>query len=165
MIRKITFGLILFLIFATSAIAGEANHQKAVLKLLEITNAQKLIDQTLDSINQMVAQQFKSMNLPSKGQEASDRIREEIMTWFSEFFVWEKMQKLYIDIYTDVFTEQEINGLIDFYQTPLGQKMLSKMPELMQKTIQKTQVILKSKTPEFQKRLEKAVIELKEKYK
>ena len=36
-------------------------------------------------------------------------------------------------VYMEEFTEEEINGIIDFYETPAGAKALKKLPQLMQK--------------------------------
>ena len=41
---------------------------------------------------------------------------------------WEKMQAELTGIYRELFTQEEINSLIDFYQSPAGQAMVKKMP-------------------------------------
>ncbi len=150
---------------APALAAEESSHQKAAVKLLEIMRTQRMIDQMMTGLDGMMKQQFASMDLPPEGRRAAEEMREEIMDWFSEFFVWEEMRGMYVEIYTEVFTEAEINELIDFYQSPLGRKMIDKMPELMQKSMQKTQMMMQRKMPEFQKRMRKKMEELKERYK
>ena len=164
--KNIMIVALLFSVVVTSSLfAGEASHKRAALELLEVANTQEMLDQMMSSISDMMEQQFKALKLPPGGEEAAAAFQREIIDWFSEFFVWEQMRDLYVDIYVDVFTEDELKELIRFYQSPLGQKVLKKMPELMQKSIEKTQALLQSKMPEFQKRLQKTISELKEKYK
>jgi len=149
---------------AAVASADEASHRKAVLELLETTNARKMLDQYMTSFEAMMEQQFSSMDLPPEGQEAAKAVQKEMMDWLSEFLAWDHIKDMYVDVYVEVFTEEEVNELIEFYQSPLGQKLLAKMPELMQKTMQKTQAMLQQKMPEFQQRLQKSLSDLQEKY-
>jgi hypothetical protein len=46
------------------------------------------------------------------------------------------MKEDFAQIYSDVFTKEELAGIADFYDTPSGQAMISKMPEIQQKTMQ-----------------------------
>jgi len=164
--KKVLIVALLFSGIVTScSFADEASHKRTALELLEVANTKKMLDQMMTSITGMMEQQFKAMNLPPEGEEAAIAVQKEIMDWFSEFFVWEQIRDLYADIYVEVFTEDELNELIQFYQSPLGQKVLKKMPELMQKSMEKSQALLQDKMPEFQKRLQKTITELKEKYK
>lgn len=163
--KVLIVGLLLSVIVTSSSFADEDSHKRAALELLEVANTKEMLDQMMSSISDMMEQQFKSLKLPPEGEEAAAAFQREIIDWFSEFFVWEQMRDLYVDIYVDVFTEDELKELIRFYQSPLGQKVLKKMPELMQKSIEKTQAILQDKMPEFQKRLQKTITELEEKYK
>lgn len=41
----------------------------------------------------------------------------------------------FIQLYMSVYTEAEINELIAFYESPIGQKTLEKMPLLMQESM------------------------------
>jgi len=148
--KKVLIVALLFSVAVTSSsIADEASHKRAALELLEVANTQKMLDQMMTSITSMMEEQCKTMKLPPDGKEAAAAFQREIMVWFSDFFVWEQMRDLYVDIYVDVFTEDELKELIRFYQSPLGQKVLKKMPELMQKSIEKTQTLLQNKMPEF----------------
>ena len=156
---------IVFGIAVSVASADQESHRLATLKLLEVTNAQKMLDHLTTSIKTVMEQQFASLDLTPEGQEVMQEVKEELMTWFSGFFVWEQIRDLYIDIYIEVFTEEEINELVAFYQTPLGQKLLAKMPVLMQVSMQRTQAIMQKRMPEFQRRLLKSIAELKRKYK
>jgi uncharacterized protein len=38
--------------------------------------------------------------------------------------------------YDKYYTMEEINKMIEFYQTPLGKKVISTMPQIMQESVQ-----------------------------
>ena len=44
-----------------------------------------------------------------------------------------------IPIYDKYYTTEEINKMIEFYQTPLGKKLIATMPQIMQASIQEGQ--------------------------
>jgi len=144
--------------------ADEASHRKAAIKLIEVADTRTMLDRVMIAIDQMVAQQLASLDLPPEGRKEAQTLQKEIMAWFSDSFPWVQMRLIYADIYIDVFTEAELNELTEFYKTPLGQKMLKKMPELIEKTMQKTQRLLADKMPAFQKKLQQTVSDLEEKY-
>lgn len=48
--------------------------------------------------------------------------------------------KLVIPIYARYYSTDEINKLIEFYQTPLGKKIISTMPQVMQESMKAGQV-------------------------
>lgn len=148
----------------TTTFADEASQRKAALKLLEVTNSQKILDQMMASMEQMMTSQFKAMNLPPEGREAAEEARKESLAMLRDILSWEQMRDLYVDIYSEVFTEGELNQLVEFYQSPLGARLLEKMPEVMQKSMQKTQAVMMTKMPEFQKRMEAKMAELQKKY-
>jgi len=116
-------------------------------------------------LEQMMIQQMNAVDLAPEAKQEFSAIQQDLMEWVNSFFGWEVMKELFVDIYVEVFSENELKELIAFYQSPLGQKMIAKMPELMQKSMEKTQLILQAKMPEFQDKLNKRVEELQAKYK
>lgn len=60
--------------------------------------------------------------------------RDVMLTWLRKYMTWDAMKPELIKLYTEAYTEAELKELAAFYKTPVGQKSLAKMPELMQKT-------------------------------
>ena len=52
-----------------------------------------------------------------------------------------------VKLYTTNFSEQELKDLVKFYQSPLGKKVLEKMPAVTQQSAQLTQQKLESAVP------------------
>jgi hypothetical protein len=68
-----------------------------------------------------------------------------------------------IKLYTANFTESELKDLVAFYQSPLGKKVLTKMPEMTQQSAQLTQSKLESAVPVVNKLLADMTAELEPK--
>jgi hypothetical protein len=48
---------------------------------------------------------------------------------------WEKLRPLYVQIYQESFTQEEIDGPIAFYESPAGVAFVEKLPFVMQKSM------------------------------
>jgi uncharacterized protein len=88
-------------------------------QLLYLTGSGKLGVQVM---NNMMAS-FKK-NVPSVPNEFWDD--------FSKEFTPDELIELLVPIYSKYYSDEEIVALIKFYQTPLGQKVIEKMPLISQ---------------------------------
>lgn len=115
--KKLILPIILLLIVQMSA-AQDANFKADVLKLISISGA--------DSAMKFVKPQILNM-LPTDKREI-----------FSKEFdaslpnMYEKMAKIYMELYTP----EDIKGMIVFYESPVGKKMSEKTGEISQKSMQ-----------------------------
>ncbi len=48
---------------------------------------------------------------------------------------WSDLEPAMVKIYQDNFPQEDINGLIAFYKTPLGKTTIEKMPVVMQQSM------------------------------
>jgi hypothetical protein len=164
--KKIWVGGIIAVFFLIAPLcADEVSHRKAAAKLLETTNVPEMLEQVKASVEATMAQQLKTLNLPEEGRAAAAKAQQEMMAWFCDLFSWKRTQDMYVEIYVETFTEDELNQLIAFNQSPLGQKVLKKMPEIMQRSITQTHQLLLETEPEIQRRLRRITQELEQKYK
>ncbi|RQH10849.1 DUF2059 domain-containing protein, partial [Okeania hirsuta] len=53
--------------------------------------------------------------------------------------------EVYYPIYDKYFTEEDLQTLIEFYQTPTGRKTIELMPQLFQESMQRTAQVLNPK--------------------
>ncbi len=92
-----------------------------IKKLLDITGSRnlsrKIINQLIDSFKSEYPQ------VPGKFWEA-----------FIAELKPEEMVDEYIPIYSKYFTNEEIKGIISFYETPLGKKTLTVIPQISQES-------------------------------
>ncbi len=74
-----------------------------------------------------------------------------------------KMKPMFVKIYADTYTEEELDGIVAFYKGPAGQAMLLKMPILIQRSMAMSQQMMSDLMPEIQKMAEEEAAKRKDK--
>ena len=127
-------------------------------ELLLLMEVDKNLERTFGMMKQMQMDQVKNLRLPEKmSREDSEKVSSMqgmIMDIIGNESGWDKLKEDYIDIYADTFAKEELEGMIAFYRTPVGQKFIRKQPELMQKTMGITQKRMATIMPKLQKAME-----------
>jgi len=116
--------LLLFvaLLWPAFSAADSDSHRQAVERLFELTHMQQKIEV---SVNNVLALQLQ--------QNPELREHEDLLTRFLEKNIgWTGTKDDLITMYMDAFTEQELNNINTFYSTPSGQKLIQRLPELIQ---------------------------------
>ena len=150
MIRFLLITLLAALLFSSTAIASTDSHRQAVEEMLSVSRVDKMIEPMLDKVMTMIQQQMSQLNIPENKKPIVQKYNQKIVEVLRQEMRWENMQTEFIDLYLQVYTEQEIKELTEFYRSPLGQKMLDKMPELMQASMQISQSLLQKTLPKIQ---------------
>src|SRR5581483_12494837 len=83
----------------------------------------------------MMQKALAGKNLPPEALAKSKEMSAKMMSAMKDELSPEKLREMYIAIYTDVFTEEELRAIIDFYKTPAGQALVDKQPLVMQKSM------------------------------
>lgn len=116
--------------------------EKLAAELLEVTQTKDMIQQAFKASGQMM-----NKELTPEGQEAMAQAMNKI-------YGWDKMEKLFSKVYTDVFSAQELNDMAEFYRSDVGIAMLKKQPEVMQKTMQMVQQVNQEAQPKMMAEVE-----------
>lgn len=158
--KKIAIALsaVLLCLTAYAAPAQTGASDAQVDKLLEVMRARQTLDAVLPQVEasqrQMVAQMTAAQPLTPEQQAKLDRLLQKSMAGIRRAMAWEKMEPLYRDIYRQTFTAEDIDAMIGFYGSPAGQKLLDKMPQLMQNTMSGVQKLLVPMMEEMQRDIE-----------
>lgn len=98
---------------------AQTSQVNKIRELIKVTGVDKLGQQ---GANQMI-NVFKenNKNIPT---EFWDEFQKEIST--------DELTNLYVPIYAKYYSDSDLDELLKFYRTPVGQKMISIMPALMQ---------------------------------
>ena len=75
---------------------------------------------------------------------------------------WDALLPMYLRIYRESFTQDELDGMTAFYKTPAGQAVVRKMPVVMQRVFGEMQVMLKPMQERIQQIQQETVRELQE---
>ncbi|TWR29979.1 DUF2059 domain-containing protein [Mucilaginibacter pallidiroseus] len=103
-------------------------------------------------------------NMATMLNQASGRIPEAqrakfvtVMNAFmAKYISWELLKDQMAVLYAKEFTEKELKDLTAFYNTPLGKKLNSKQPILLQKGAEMGQLAVQSHQSELEKMMQDA---------
>lgn len=86
-----------------------------------------------------------------------EEYRDVFMTFFDEHLRWEDLRDDYARVYAEVYTPQEMRDLAEFYQTPLGIRLLETTPAVSARSSQIAEAAIQPHLPELQRRLSEAM--------
>lgn len=166
MMKKIVYTLVIALCLTNPSFAQTASSE-SVRELLKVAKTQDLYNQIGTYIEPMVSrnisevelQQGKPLNTQQKKVVAD--FAKKISKITLEDMSWEKVEPQFINIYAANFSQEEINGLIDFYKSPVGQATLKKMPLVMEQSIKLSQDMTKNAMPKIMAAAKEMATELK----
>jgi len=119
---------------AAPAQAGSANSaqsidpakEAAIRKMFEVMGTSKMMQQVLGAMSGNMKPMLMSSLPPGDYRE---KLTDLFFDKFQSKVRVEQLLNLTVPIYAKYFSKEEIEGLTRFYQTPLGQKALSVLPQ------------------------------------
>ena len=145
--------------------AGNPPSEASIKQLLEAAQAHKLIDSVMAQMDtlmkQTMQQATQGQQIPPKVQKDIDKREAEVMAALKEMLDWNKLEPMYVRIYQKSFTQSEVDGMIAFYKTPSGQAVISKMPAVMQNTMNEMQQMMAPMMQRIQKMQQDVAAEMK----
>lgn len=143
-------------LFSFTAAAQIPTKEAKIERMLQLTNVDATIDQMLNQMKAMAASQVPpdtSLEGRTKAMELQGKIMDVVKARMS----WEKLSPMYVKIYSEVFSEEEINGILAFYESPAGRAMLTKTPALIAKTMGWVQSQMRDVAPEIERLTKEAL--------
>ena len=100
--------------------------ESAVLaeELLTLLNVQKNLDAVFQQMSKMQDQSAISAGATPEAKEKQQKMREAMNAEIKAMVNWDTIKPMFISIYSDTFTPEELQGMITFYKTPIGKKWL-----------------------------------------
>ncbi|MDD5772009.1 MAG: DUF2059 domain-containing protein [bacterium] len=143
--------VILSVMFAGSVRADEESKHKLTEELLSVMRVEDVVNEVFEQVKLIQLSQIKSLVSSEKGSAGGQVLEEKIIALIRKEFNWELVKNDYLAIYEGAFTEEEIQGLLVFHKSPLGQKLLNKNPEIISKSMGIGQKRMISIMPEVQR--------------
>jgi hypothetical protein len=149
------------LCFCTATFAATPT-SASVEKLLAVTEVEKL----LESVQQQVDGMLKNtMEQATQGETVSpaeqkilDTFRQKSVATINDQISFDKLKAIYVQIYSESFSQEEIDQLIAFYESPTGKMFVAKMPLVMQKTM----AVMQQQMAPMLKSIQQSAKEMKE---
>ena len=136
---------------------------ESVERLLAASGAEKLVNSMQQQLDGMMKagmdQALKGQDVPPEARQLADNMRQKMVADMKDELSWASMKDLYIQVYSESFTQEDIDGLTAFYESPAGKSFVSKMPTVMQKTIALMQQRMGPIMQKMQKSMHEAVTE------
>ena len=133
--------------------ADEASKQAKVRELFVAMRMQHNLDQMLNSIQRQVVEVAQISPDVDKLTPEQKRLTKEFvnsaMKIVTDSVGWGALEPAYVKLYADTYSEEEIDGILAFYKSPVGQKMLEMTPELSAGGMQ----IVEGRMGEFQPKI------------
>lgn len=113
-----------------------APSRESIELLLNLVQAEKMMDSIKPQFNGLIKnsidQALEGRKPTAEEQKVLDRYVARTVEIMGESLTAERMKQLNTQLYTKYFSQEEIDGIIAFYQSPAGKSMLTKMPQVMQ---------------------------------
>jgi hypothetical protein len=146
----------------TKGRAEDTQRRALAEELLGLMDIQKNIEKSYEMVKQMVPAQLKQMGVSEETLRDKAKVEmQKMMDLIMNEMSWDKLKDDYISIYAETFTEEELEGVVEFYKSPIGRKFIEKQPELLRRSMQISQKQMGKLMPKIQKLTQ----EMKEKVK
>ncbi|HEX9780808.1 MAG TPA: DUF2059 domain-containing protein [bacterium] len=140
--------------------AGVSESKAALIRqLLDATDAEAMAERVTTAMlaemernyPQLLARVLEQENMDPDKRQAIQALIIESRTRVSERFrelypqrvnFREIIREIYYPLYDKYFTEAELGELVEFYRSPIGQKTISVMPNLIQEAMQRSNELL-----------------------
>jgi hypothetical protein len=120
--------------FAYSAQPTDESVRK-LIDLSQATQAVASIQQQVDTMLQnTVRQATQGDTITPDMQKIIDDYQKKVRAMADEQLNADSLRGIYMQAYRDSFSQEEIDQLITFYETPTGKMFAAKMPLVMQKS-------------------------------
>ena len=146
------YGILFILLvgLAGTARAQEASEseRQAATELLEMMDTKGTFEASMDAMIEMQTQQ---------APDVAERLEPIMRAFFEEHLAWEEIEPDYVALYTDLYTEEELREIAQFYQTDVGRKMVEVMPEMAVRSQQIAQRHIQEHAGELQQAIMEAM--------
>ena len=136
-----TITTLLLFLSSASLYASDSSQRQQVETLFRLTQMEKKIQESVDSVVQLQLRQNPQL------AEHEKTMRE----FFNKHIGWNALKDELAEMYMRKFTEKELEQINAFYITPAGQKVITVLPELVQERNQLAMMRLQQNIGELQK--------------
>lgn len=165
MIRILMAVLLALFTLSPALAADQMASEASIRELMNITDSKKLIESTMGQVDSMMQasmqQALAGQPVTPEQQKILDQMRAKMLTLLKEQLSWASLEPMMIDIYQKTFTEQEVQGMVDFYKTDAGKAVIAKMPLVMQHTMMAMQQRMGQMMPKMQQLQQETLAQLR----
>lgn len=151
LVRAVLAGMMAMAAAEPAEAQTPASKQAKIERILILTNADATMEQSFNAMKQLFAGQMDSSKLPAEARGRAAAMRDRLMSFIQSKMSLDTMKPRLTKLYDETYTDEELTGILAFYESQAGRAFLEKMPTLMEKTMRMTQDLLQELQPEIQK--------------
>jgi hypothetical protein len=121
------------------------------IELMQATHYERNMQAMQSQIRTLMQAQFAELEECAAAKPVMREFADAVTDKLNATLMSEDLKVDIAALYAEVFNEEELREITEFYRSPLGRKMLDRMPELMQKSMQVSQERMKPLMPELKK--------------
>jgi hypothetical protein len=150
--------IILFLILAPlAAHADQASRRSKAQEMLLLLHMDRLMDQMMSgAMDQMstLTKQFSGNTIKPEDRARLDDFQKRVFQLISSQVGWKALEPEYVDLYSNNFTEEQLDAILAFYKSPAGSALIDKLPTLTSEGMQIAQAKMTALQPQIRQMLE-----------
>ncbi len=131
--------------------------------LFEATKAESLMDSIYgsleSSLRQAMQQASAGRTLTPEQQKVLDLAPQRLSAVMRSELSWARLLPMQMAIYRETFTQEEVDGLIAFYRSPVGRSFVDKMPVATQRAMAATQTHVQQVMPRIKAAMDEVLSE------
>ncbi|MEP6809471.1 MAG: DUF2059 domain-containing protein [Chthoniobacterales bacterium] len=160
---------LLVLCSAPAFAADQPASDASIRELLTVTDSRKTVDGMMAQVNAImqnaVRESLHGQAISAADQKIIDRSVAEIQSAMSDVLSWAKLEPIYVRIYQRSLTQDEVDGMIAFYKTPVGLAVIHKVPVILQNTMTEVQTMMAPFGQKVQQAQQKLIADLAREHK
>jgi len=145
---RIVIALLFGMSLTTSVLADEK--RELARELTDLMEVDAQFDHVMDQMGQMFSVQDFGPEMSPGETAIAERHQRKMFSAMQEAFGGEELRDYMIDLYASYFNEKELKDMIEFHQTPTGQRMIEIMPMIMEDSALHTQEKMMELMPTLQ---------------
>ena len=116
--------------FSSWAHSSDESHKQVANQLFNTMNIEHQIEAIATDVKDRQAEQIETLSLPEEAKPVIDMYLTKSADLIFDSFRAPRVRQDYVNAYTETFSEEELQDVLAFYQSPTGQKFLAKASEL-----------------------------------
>jgi len=128
--------------------------EESIHHLLDVMQSKTIVETMSQQVDGMYAGMVNKLldgkDLTPEQQKQIQARGAKARDLASQMLSWDSMERLYMKVYSETFTQSEIDGMTAFYASPAGHAVIMKMPLAVKNTMVVMQERMKSLVPQLQ---------------
>lgn len=151
--RLILLPVLLCCFVSTATFAAPASDEK-VRELFDAMQLRNMLDdvrhQYSRNFSELIQLSLNGMEPTPRQSLVIDKMKGRMAAVMQAEMTWARMEPIYLSIYRDSFSDEEIAGMLAFYRSPAGKAVVARMPAVTQKMMAEMQTLTIGVQPKLQ---------------